>query len=412
MLQRLRGMEPRTCIVIGGGPAGLLAAAHLADAGVRTTLLEAKAGLGGRAASTRHGGFDLNQGPHALYARGAAMRELRALGADPPCWNPASATGSLLVTAGCPHRVPGRPRTLAALARWMTRLGCGTGAEALAGTSTTAWLDRELRDLRARQIAAGLVRVVTFVADHDRLSADVAAGQLRLAWPGVRYVRGGWQRLVDGLAEQAQRRGAGVRTRSAVQALTPEGGGWVVHTDDEKHWADAVVVAVGLPSAATRLLGDLVAAPGPAAEVSALDVGLLRLPRPSRRFAFGTDAPVYLSRHSPPDHPDGVLLSAAGYGALPRAELEGVVDAIQPGWREALSMTPRHLPRMVAVSAIATPQGGGLAGRPPVAVPGAPGAFLAGDWIGPEGWLLDATLASGAAAARAVLAPTGAHVAA
>jgi predicted NAD/FAD-dependent oxidoreductase len=32
-----------------------------------------------------------------------------------------------------------------------------------------------------------------------------------------------------------------------------------------------------------------------------------------------------------------------------------------------------------------------------------PGLALAGDWVGPEGWLVDAALASGVAAADAVL---------
>ena len=37
----------------------------------------------------------------------------------------------------------------------------------------------------------------------------------------------------------------------------------------------------------------------------------------------------------------------------------------------------------------------GLAGRPAVAIPGADGIYLAGDWVGPTGWLTDAALASG-----------------
>lgn len=37
-------------------------------------------------------------------------------------------------------------------------------------------------------------------------------------------------------------------------------------------------------------------------------------------------------------------------------------------------------------------------------MPDAPGLFLAGDWIGTEGWLVDAALASGAQAACALLA--------
>ena len=62
----------------------------------------------------------------------------------------------------------------------------------------------------------------------------------------------------------------------------------------------------------------------------------------------------------------------------------------------------RFLPRMVAVSAIATPASGGLAGRP--SVERGEGLYLAGDWVGPEGWLLDAAISSGAAAAAAALA--------
>jgi predicted NAD/FAD-dependent oxidoreductase len=31
------------------------------------------------------------------------------------------------------------------------------------------------------------------------------------------------------------------------------------------------------------------------------------------------------------------------------------------------------------------------------------GLYLAGDWVGPEGWLVDAALCSGAAAAAAAL---------
>jgi hypothetical protein len=37
----------------------------------------------------------------------------------------------------------------------------------------------------------------------------------------------------------------------------------------------------------------------------------------------------------------------------------------------------------------------GLTGRPPVAVAGSPGVFIAGDWVGSEGWLADCSLTSG-----------------
>ena len=55
---------------------------------------------------------------------------------------------------------------------------------------------------------------------------------------------------------------------------------------------------------------------------------------------------------------------------------------------------------MVVTGAIPTAANGGLAGRPAAEVPGLPGAFVAGDWVGPVGMLADAALASGVHAGR------------
>src|SRR3954447_9889449 len=67
-------------IIIGGGPAGLVAANELADRGVGVTVLERRARPGGRAASDAQDGCILNQGPHAIYLGGRAERELTRLG--------------------------------------------------------------------------------------------------------------------------------------------------------------------------------------------------------------------------------------------------------------------------------------------------------------------------------------------
>lgn len=389
--------SPKTAIVVGGGPAGLVAACRLAEGGVATTLLEASAGLGGRAASERREGFDLNQGPHALYEGGPAMHELRAMEIDLPRWNPASHR-SVFLRGGKPVRLPGGSP---ALGRWL--IGAARSRpEELRGLSVSEWLRRSLRSASARASAAALVRVTTFIADHDTLSADVAATQLKIGLlPGVRYLRGGWQSLVDALAARAEQSGATVRTRAAVRALERKSGAWKVTLDGETLQADALVIAAGGPDAFAKLLGDRSPAPpGPAAELSVLDIGLKSLPRGGRRFALGIDAPTYLSRHSPPDHRDGVLLSLASYTRQPREELEAMADAVQPGWRERATLQ-RFLPRMVAVSAIPSPTCGGLIGRP--AVERGDDLYLAGDWLGPEGWLVDAAIASGAAAAAAAL---------
>jgi phytoene dehydrogenase-like protein len=353
--------------------------------------------LGGRAASEQRGGFVLNQGPHALYVGGPAGRELKASGIDLDWWQPASAA-SVFPREGKPKRTLGGSGHLG---RWFLRLQ-RTEPGDLAGVSAEEWLRRSLRSEPARASAAALIRVTTFVADQESLSADVAATQLKIGlFPGVRYLRGGWQSLVDALEAKAEAAGAAVRTRAAVRALEREAEGWKLSLDGETLQADIVVLAAGGPEAIAKLLGERApAAPGPAAELSVLDLGLRKLPKRSRRFALGVDRPTYLSRHSPPEHRDGVLLTLASYARESRAALEGLADSVQPGWREE-AMLERFLPRMVAVSAIPTPASGGLRGRP--SVDRGEGLYLAGDWVGGEGWLVDAALASGAAAAAAAL---------
>lgn len=287
------------------------------------------------------------------------------------------------------------------LGRWFIAIQRTEPGE-LAGISAAEWIRRSIRSERARASAAALVRVTTFVADQESLSADVAATQLKIgAYPGVRYLRGGWQSLADALAAKAEAHGAALRTRAAVRGIERGADGWELTLDAETLRADALVVAAGGPGAIAELLGDRAPdAPGPAVEISVLDLGLESLPQRSRRFALGIDKPTYLSRHSPPDHRNGVLLSLASYAREPREALEDLADDIQPGWRERATLE-RFLPRMVAVSAMSTPAGGGLAGRP--GVDRGEGLYLTGDWVGGEGWLVDAALSSGAAAAAAAL---------
>jgi phytoene dehydrogenase-like protein len=86
-------------------------------------------------------------------------------------------------------------------------------------------------------------------------------------------------------------------------------------------------------------------------------------------------------------------------------DLEDLLDAAQPGWRGML-IKRQYLPRIEAVGALPTAREGGFAGRPGPRVPGLDNIYLAADWVGPEGFLVDASMASARSSARLLLEDT------
>ena len=58
------------------------------------------------------------------------------------------------------------------------------------------------------------------------------------------------------------------------------------------------------------------------------------------------------------------------------------------------------MPRIEAAGALPIAKDGGFAGRPGSQVPGIANLYLAGDWVGPEGFLVDASMASARRAAQ------------
>ena len=415
-------MAAANALIIGGGLAGLAAANRLADRGVRTTVLEARRRLGGRADTDERDGFLLDRGPHALALGGAAYRVLRSLGIDPPGRAPQTA-GAVATLAGRRHRLPVdvrstlsssllSPRGRLELSAWRARAPRGP-RRGLARVSVAEWLERDLRHPDARAVAAALLRVLTYTPDLDLLSADAGLARLEVGLRGMRHVDHGWQTLAAALASRAVALGVHVVTESRVTALRRAPDLWVVESDRGDFVADAVIVAVGAPAAAARLLDGIVETAswplGPPVELAVLDLGLGRLPEPRRRFAAGVDQPLSLVVQDR-DGRSGARALATVAAYVPhddpeaggRDVLERYADLVQPGWRDAVVVT-RYLRRMTAYGAMPTAAAGGLQGRVRPLVEGAPGLFLAGDWVGPEGLLADAALASADQAAAAAL---------
>ena len=429
----LRPDRPVHTVVVGGGLAGLTAAALVARAGHSVAVLERADVFGGRAATRERGGILFNLGPHALYAGGHAFRLLTALGV-PFTGRPPATGRSLFLDGDTPHPIPAGLRTLLTsrlltarekwrLARLLPALR-RVDTRRLDRVPAGEWVADVAGPGRLADALRALVRVSTYADDFDRMSAGAAADQLRTALSaGVWYLDDGWQTLVDGLRARACAAGANVRTGARADAVEADATGVTVRLDGGGVVRGrAAVLAVG-PDEAVGLLG--LPADHPLARwaigrapvrAACLDVALARLPRPRDGFALGLDRPLYYSVHSAAARlaPAGVaVVHAAKYlGADDPAgdaggELEALLDRLQPGWQGHV-VARQFLPRMTVTHALPRADEGGLAGRPGVAAAGRPNVWLAGDWVGGRGQLADAAAASAEeAAARAVGADSG-----
>jgi phytoene dehydrogenase-like protein len=409
-------LAPADTAVVGAGLAGLTAALVLARRGHRVVLLDGSP-PGGRARTDDVGGFRFNRGPHALYDAGEARRVLRDLGVRPG--GAAPPVGASHVRLGddvaalpvTPSQMLGsRLLSFAQKARLVRFLRDLDGARP--GMSAADWLRSNGLRGRAHDMAAWLIRLSTYCEQLDRLSADAAAAQLAIALRGVTYLHGGWQSLVDALADLCRRSGVELLERAGVQALRDTPGGWSVDTARGALRCRAVVLAAGGPGEASRLLRPAGAevegllGVGEPLTAAVLDLGLVR---PSARvpLLFSFDEPLYLSQHWPPAHlgpPGSAVVHVLRYGArsaeVDRRDL--VAHAAAAGIVDGDVAAQRFLARMTVAHAVPAPHGGGLAGRAPVVVPGVDGVFLAGDWVGARGQLADASVASAEEAAGAV----------
>lgn len=402
-------------IVVGGGLAGLTAGATAAQSGARTLVLDARGG-GGRARTSEKGGFVFNHGAHALYRGGEAFEVLRKLGVEPQGSKPPLAKYRLLMD-GELHQMPAGPgsllRTRALGARSKAKLSKLLGlvsridVDAIAGKSVDEWVaEQELRPDGERVLKA-LLRINTYGDDFSTLSAQMAVLQLqRSASKGVLYLDGGWSQLIDGLRPQVE-----VRSRTSAKAVRDDGGHLVVETDGEALMAKSVVLALGTPAATAGLLehepgwGDL----GPAVTAACLDVAVRRVPTPG--YVLGVDEPVYGSTHAPPARlaPDGggvvaVIRCGARSAELDRPQVESWLDHV--GVRTEDVVHDRFLARLTVTATAPLARLGGLAGRPAITASGMRNVFLAGDWVGHEGFLSDASFASGHAAGLAAVRAT------
>lgn len=415
--------------VVGGGIAGLTVASYLAREGVEVTVFEKAPILGGRAATLKADGFLFNRGIHALYTGGAASLALEELGVS---YGHGIPKETFVLDGSELRPFPTSPARFLrtgllgaadkiALVRFLAGLARAEPRD-LAGTSLREWLALKVRRPRLRRLLDSLAYPLVYTSALDLVSAEVFVDKFQRALKHpVHYVDGGWQALVDGLREVAESAGARIVSDAGVRSVEVGDGRarGVRLRDGGQVQASAVVLATGARDAAKlvegranpalrRTLDGLIPA-----RVACLDVALSRLPSPNVPVVQDLDGPRFMTAQSLYSRvaPEGGALVYAFKQLDPRdpgdphedeRDLEDLLDAAQPGWREVL-VRRQYLPRIEAVGALPTAAGGGFAGRPKSLVPGVDGLYLAGDWVGPEGFLVDASVASARRAAGLAL---------
>ncbi len=414
----MKDLSTSTVSIVGGGIAGLIAAAHLARAGLRVTVFESAGSPGGRARTRAVDGFFLNQGPHALYRDGAFRRELDRLGV-PFKGKPLALARPQGLWRGRLHALPATAQSLLmtdllgvgekiAYARILKAIVAGATGE---GTFAD-WMDAQGMTPRLRAALEALGRVSSYTHAPEMVSASAMLDQIRLGLNGVLYLDGGWATLVDGLADAARAAGAALNMDARVERVSVEDGVTrIVLADGTQHVSEAAILAVG-PKEAAELARDATslrveAEEARAIRINALDLALSAWPAGGREFVLGIDQPYYVSLHSraaklAPE--GGAVVHLARYlapGEAPKqdaiAELEALADLTMPGWRP-LEARRQELRGIVVSHAVARAD----RPRPGVALRDAPGLFIAGDWVGDEGMIADCAAASAVKAAEAV----------
>ena len=418
-------------VVIGGGIAGLATSIFLSRQGKRVVLLERSKDLGGRAQTEVFDGFSFNLGPHALYRGSAGIKILRELGVEPVGAIPTT-SGQFAIKDWRKHTLPTGFLSLLTtdlfslaekieVARFLASLS-KIRTELITTVPLNVWLEEKVSQDNVKDFVRAAIRVATYTNAPDLISAGAAIHQLKLAFAeSVLYLDHGWQTLVDALIQNAVQAGVTIRIDSAVKSIERNNKGEVssVHLTNGEIIRSRVVVLASDPSTAVKLLGDdartslhRFLSNNVKVEAACLDVALDRLPYPNAKFALSIDRPMYLSVHSATARlaPEGgAMIHIARYldpnaeenPDADRQELTRLLDLVQPGW-SALVRHQRFLPRLTVANAMAAAKINGTLGRPEPEVHDVPGLYIVGDWVGSEGMLADAALASAKQAAQLI----------
>ncbi|MBI5698678.1 MAG: NAD(P)/FAD-dependent oxidoreductase [Thaumarchaeota archaeon] len=417
-------------VIVGGGLAGLATATYLAHAGYDVSLFEQSSTYGGLARTQNHEGFYFNQGPHALYLTGRGIEVLKEL--EVPFSEKRADVTFQAIKNKKRSLFPISEKTIKeseilsesgkkALAKFYETLS-SIDTTAIQNVTVSDWLTENVVEADAISVIQTMIQLATYANDPQIQSAGTALIQLQIGNNGVTYLDKGWQILVDGLAQKSRSFGAKIISNKKVVSVefddTVKG---ITLSDGGKIEASVVILATP-PLVASNLLGNKIpqiekfANSAIPVKSAVLDVALSSLPIPENHFALGIDSPLYFSVHSLFGElaPKGAaLIHIAKYLSHSNqqntkeieSELEETLELMQPNWRKYL-VKKRFLPNMTVANAVLTASQNGFDGRPSPKIDRVKNLYVTGDWVGQEGWLSDASLASAKQVAGLVIDKT------
>ena len=299
-------------VVIGAGVGGLTAAARLAHAGFRVTVLEKNGGVGGRLDRVRRDGYSWDTGPTLLLMTDVYREFFRALGRDlndylrlrrlDPNYRVQFGDGSTLeLTSNLPRLIENveeiEPGAGKGLLRFLADAGekyrigrhgfVERGFEqardffapgsllklARSGAASNYWrhTGRYFRDERLRQ-AFSFQTIYLGISPYHAPAIYTLLPYAELVEDGLWFPEGGMYALAEALRRSAEHEGVEIRTGVAVTEICAQDGHVRgVETDTGDVAADIVLANADLPYVYRHLIADAEARDLPARKVDALE---------------------------------------------------------------------------------------------------------------------------------------------
>ncbi|BCU82453.1 dehydrogenase [Polycladomyces abyssicola] len=422
-------------VVVGGGLAGLSAAARLAYHGYEVTLLEKAPKLGGRAITIPMKGFNFNFGAHAIYARDKSVlrkyeHELN-LKVNWRDFSPKKAYYDLgSFTTPMPSTLErlfqtkildnkNKLRFAYEVIKTLAHIERGED-----GVPIGEYLKKEPEPLR--DLLLTLASSNFFTNEPEKIPSPLFFqyySRLFATHHAVAYIGGGWQSIVDGFADILTKNGGRILTKEKVQQVeTEDNRVTAVHGKDTVYHADHFIFCIP-PKELLTLFGETRFAPlfeeynrYVPNQVVVYDVGLSKRIESPYTYIYHKGERVFITDISYYDEtciPEGgQLMQAVAYLTQEEIEqnkadekvatIESVYDKHFPGWRDVL--VAKRISKRATVQEIKCIDDQRLM---PTKFYSIANAYFAGDWCQGEGQLSELSFSSAYNVTNRILAHRG-----